>query len=149
MRLPRWVRFFVYGAAAATWLSGVAWLIFHHYVRREGPFGPEAHPLEHGWLALHGAAAFLIVWALGLIWMGHVRRGWPGIRNRWNGRSLTVLLIALAASGWGLYYLGDEQLREALALGHWILGLLLGLWLPWHVWNGRRSTPGAGERVDS
>lgn len=139
MRLPRWVRLFVYGSAAATWVTGVLWLVFHHYVRREGPFGPEASPLEHGWLALHGAAAFLILWALGLIWISHVRRGWSGLRNRWNGRTLTMALVVLAASGWGLYYLGDELWRERLSLLHWGLGLGLGLGLPFHVWSGRRG----------
>lgn len=139
MRLPRWIRLTVYAATAATWLSGILWLLFHHFVRREGPFGPEAHPLEHQWLALHGAAAFLIVWALGLIWTSHIRRGWWGQKNRKNGRAMTILLIVLILSGWGLYYLGNEDWRDQLANLHWILGLLLGLWLPLHIWNGRRG----------
>jgi hypothetical protein len=139
MRLPRWARWWVYATSAGLLATGALWLLFHHFVRREGAFGPEAHPLEHTWLTLHGAAAFLALWALGLIWMGHVRRGWSGPRNRKNGRTLTVMVVALTLSGWGLYYLGDADWRENLALAHWILGLVAGAWLPLHIWRGRRS----------
>lgn len=148
MRLPRWARLFIYGSTAATWITGILWLVFHHYIRHEGAFGPEAHPLEHHWLALHGAAAFLTAWSLGLIWMNHVRRGWSGQRNRWNGRLLTLLLLVLVASGWGLYYLGEEGLREHLSQLHWILGILLGAWLPLHIYRGRRDRPASTDATD-
>ncbi|MES1240824.1 MAG: hypothetical protein ABUT39_04330 [Acidobacteriota bacterium] len=142
MRLPAWIRGWVYGSGAAALATGALWLVFHHFVRREGPFGPEAHPLEHHWLTLHGAAGYAVVWSLGLIWFLHVRRGWSATRNRLNGRALTVALIVLALTGLALYYLGDEIWRDRAAIAHWVLGFVAGVWLPLHVWSGRRTRPG-------
>ena len=139
LRLPPWIRWWVYGAGAAALVTGVLWLVFHHFIRREGPFGLEAHPLEHGWLMLHGAAGYAVVWSLGLIWFLHVRRGWSGTHNRLNGRTMTIVLIVLVLTGLGLYYLGDEIWRDRTAILHWALGLFAGAWLPFHVWRGRRS----------
>lgn len=139
MRMPAWMRRWVYGAGLAALLSGLLWLLFEYFVRREGPFGLERHPLQHSWLVLHGAAALLMLWVFGLVWLAHVRRGWPRRRNRNSGAFMTASMTLLAASGWGLYYLGSEDWRPVLSLAHWLLGLAASLWLPIHIWRGRRS----------
>lgn len=139
MRMPAWMRRWVYLTGLSCLMTGVLWLTFHYFVRHEGEFGPEAHPLEHLWLTLHGGAAIVMAWVFGLIWLAHVRRGWHRGRNRNSGATMAFLLIVLAATGWGLYYLGDEAWREAASLIHWILGLTAGFWLPFHIWRGRRG----------
>jgi len=146
MRMPAWMRRWVYGAGIACLATGVLWLAFHHFVRCEGDFGPQAHPLEHVWLTLHGGAAIAMAWVVGLIWLAHVRRGWHRGRNRTSGAAMASILIVLAASGWGLYYLGDEDRRAAVALLHWTLGLAGGLWLPFHIWRGRCGRAEGGSR---
>lgn len=138
MRMPSWIRRWVYAAGATCLFTGVLWLLFHYFVRHEGEFGPEVHPLEHVWLTLHGGAAILVAWVLGLIWLAHVRRGWHGRRNRASGVTMACILVVLAASGWGLYYLGDEAWRATVSVSHWVLGLTGGVWLPIHIWRGRR-----------
>lgn len=138
LRMPNWIRRWVYAAGLTSFLSGAAWLLFHHFVRRNGMFGPEAHPLEHVWLQLHGAAAIALAWVLGLIWLAHVRRGWQKRRNLGTGAPLLIGLLLLAATGWGLYYIGAEGWRDAISITHWTLGLTAGAWLPLHVWRGRR-----------
>lgn len=139
MRMPIWIRRWVYASGIACLLTGVLWLLFHHFVRHEGEFGPEAHPLEHIWLTLHGGTAFLVAWVMGLIWLAHVRRGWQGKRNLASGLTMATLLFVLAASGWGLYYLGNESWRAVISATHWVLGLTGGVWLPIHIWRGRRG----------
>ena len=139
MRLPPWMSRWIYGTGAAALATGVLWLLFHHFVHREGPFGPEAHPLEHVWLVLHGTAGYAVIWGLGLIWSLHVRRGWLHERNRVNGQTMTIALVVLALTGLGLYYMGDEVWRDRAAVAHWVLGLFAGVWLPFHIWSGRRT----------
>lgn len=139
MRMPAWMRRWVYLAAGASLLTGALWLLFHHFVRRQGEFGAEAHPLEHVWLTLHGGAAIAMAWVLGLVWLAHVRRGWQRRRNHGSGITLLAQLVVLAMTGWGLYYLGDEVWRDEIALCHWLLGLAGGVWLPFQIWRGRRS----------
>ncbi|MDR7100479.1 hypothetical protein J2X04_002860 [Lysobacter niabensis] len=138
LRLPAWVRAWVYVAGALCALSGAAWLLLHHFVRREGQFGPEASPLEHPSLVLHGVCGLLLLWVLGLVWFPHVRRGWSRPRHRWVGGTMAALMLWLAVSAAGLYYLGDEQWRGWVSLAHWSLGLFAAFWLPFHIWVGRR-----------
>lgn len=137
--MPRWARWWIYAGGATALLTGAGWLLLHHFVRVEGAFGPEAHPLEHPALVLHGVAAAALLWAFGLIWLGHVRRAWHRRFNRRSGGTMVGLMVWLGASGLGLYYLADEQWREVASIGHWTLGLFAGAWLPIHVWRGRRA----------
>lgn len=148
LRMPRWMRRWVFVAGGACLLTGALWLIFDAFVQHEGPFGPEPHPLQRQWLIAHGAAGMLMLWVFGLVWLAHVRRGWPRRRNRRSGAFMVASMILLALSGWGLYYLGSETLRPWLSQFHWILGLVVGGWLPIHIWRGRRSARLAGPEQD-
>lgn len=139
MKLPNWMRRWVYVAGTACLSSGVLWLIYHYFIQHEGEFGLESHPLEHIWLTLHAGAGILMTWVFGLIWLAHVRRGWQKGRNRVSGVTMASILIVLALSGWGLYYLSDENWRTTASFLHWGLGIFSGLWLPFHIWRGRRS----------
>ena len=123
LRMPAWMRRAVYGVGLLCALSGVLWLLFHHFVQVEGEFGPVAHPLERTWIVLHAGTAFLAAWVLGLIWLGHVRRGLGLGRKLPSGVSLVLLVAFLMLSGWGLYYIGDDAWREWTATAHWVVGL--------------------------
>jgi hypothetical protein len=132
LRMPTWMVRAVNAVGALVLGSGLLWLGFHHLVSVEGEFGPVAHPLERWSLVLHGGGALLAAWMLGVIWLGHVRRGIAlGSRNLATGWTLLILLLFLFASGWGLYYLGDADWRGWTATAHWIVGLLSAaiLWL--------------------
>ena len=132
MRLPAWTTRAVHAAGALLLGTGLLWLGFHHFLSVEGEFGPAAHPLERWWLVLHGGGALLAAWMLGVIWLGHVRRGIAqGGRNSATGWTLLIVLVFMFASGWALYYLGDADWREWTATAHWLVGLLTAviLWL--------------------
>lgn len=146
LRLPRWMRLWVYVAGGVCAATGAGWLLLHYFVRREGVFGLEPHPLEHPALVAHGLCGLLLLWVLGLVWLPHVRRGWARREHRAAGGTMAALMLWLALSAAGLYYLGDEQLREAVSLGHWLLGLFAAAWLPTHIWLGRRRLRRAGDR---
>lgn len=138
LRLPRWVRAYVYIGGALCGLSGVTWLLLHHFVRHEGEFGPEPSVLEHPSLVVHGVLGLGMVWLLGAVWFPHIRRGWSRREHRWAGGTMAALMLWLAFSAAGLYYLGDESWRGWVSVGHWVLGLFAALWLPTHIWIGRR-----------
>jgi hypothetical protein len=132
IRLPKGRRLFVYAVAAAVWITGAGWLVFHHFVRVQAEFGPMASPLEPWWLRLHGAAAFGALLILGLLWGVHVVNGWRARRRRWSGGLLLGATVVLIVSGYLLYYAGDETLRNAVSLLHWVLGLGAPAAFLWH-----------------
>lgn len=124
-RLSPRQRIATYLVFLAAWSSGALWLVFHHFLRRQGEFALEAHPLEHWWLRLHGLCAFVLLWLGGVLWAQHVRHGlgWP--QRRSSGLAILVAFCALAASGYLLYYADEGALRDVAGTLHWVLGLTL------------------------
>ncbi|MBV8971261.1 MAG: hypothetical protein JO290_03105 [Sphingomonadaceae bacterium] len=138
LRLPRWQEASVYGGGAVLLASGVAWLILHDFLTAKGDFGPQPNPAEHPTLIVHGvvAAAFLVVG--GAMIPVHVRLGLASGRNRVSGIATGVGLLFLAATGAGLYYVGDEGWRAAVSVVHWGVGLAAAAVLAWHAAAGKR-----------
>lgn len=77
--------------------------------------------------------------ALGSLLPGHVARAWQMRRNHRSGLFMLVLAALLVATGYGLYYAGDEQTRPWISCVHWLLGVAAAGVAPLHVYLGRRS----------
>jgi len=137
MRLGFLHQAYLYATGALLVLSGALWLLFHYFVRIPGEFGEKPHAIEPVLLIIHGlfAAAFLI--GFGSVLPGHVRRAWNGRRNRISGSIFFALLTILIASGYALYYTGDESARIAISALHWVVGLGIPALMGWHIWRGR------------
>lgn len=102
-----------------------------------------AAPVEPWWLRVHGAAAMAFLVALGSLLPGHVSRAWQMRRNHRSGLFMLGLVLLLIATGYGLYYAGDEQTRPWISCVHWVLGLAAAGMAPLHVYLGRRRAEAA------
>jgi hypothetical protein len=122
MKLPLSLRVTVYAICAGIWLSGLAWLIFHYFLRTEGPFGFRNNPLEAWCLKAHGAFSFATLWVLGRMWALHVVRGWNMRWRRWSGGNLMGAAFLLILTGYGLYYLDGRAWRNWTGIVHWTVG---------------------------
>src|SRR5258708_21711420 len=69
-------------------------------------------------MKLHGAFSFASLWLFGLLWGVHVIKGWSGGRRRWSGGTLAGILIGLMLTGYLLYYVGDEDVRDLVSIAH-------------------------------
>jgi hypothetical protein len=138
MKLAPWHRASVYGAVAALWLTGAAWLASHHLLAKESSIGRLPHPWEPTWLAIHGIAGAAALFVFGSLLVPHILRAWTVGRNRFSGSTVAAALAVLAATGLGLYYVADDGAREAIGLAHWVLGLASPALLALHVASGRR-----------
>jgi choline-glycine betaine transporter len=63
-------------------------------------------------------------------------------RNHRSGLSILGMVALLIATGYGLYYVGDEQARPWISCVHWLIGLAAAGMAPLHVVLGRRRTAG-------
>lgn len=125
LRMPVWMRRAIYGVGGLSLLSGGAWLLLHEFMQRAGEFGPQPHPLERSTLVLHGISAYAVLFVVGMIWLGHVRRGLQHRGYRFpSGLSTLVLLAFLVGSSLALYYMGDPEARDTTSTAHWVAGLL-------------------------
>ena len=138
-KLARWQVRALSWSGGLLWASGVAWLLLHYYGRREGEFGPETTPAEPWMLRLHGAAMIAALLASGSLLVVHVWRGWQYRSQRALGMTLVVLCGFLIATGYLLYYVGEEAARPWISITHWVVGLAgLPVFLL-HYRGGRRA----------
>ncbi|HEX6706685.1 MAG TPA: hypothetical protein VF169_18140 [Albitalea sp.] len=128
-RLPAWQRACLFGSGALLLVTGVAWLVVHY------GFGAGAgglpHPLEAWTMRLHGLAAFVALFVLGVLAAVHIPTGWRmstrhrHAHQRGSGLTLCVLAGLAVATGYLLYYFAPEPVRPALGWLHAAAGLAL------------------------
>jgi hypothetical protein len=105
--------------------------------------------LEPWILRLHGGAALLALIQFGTLLPSHVARGWRVGQNRAPGAVVVAGVALLLASGYGLYYVGNESGRAAISALHWITGIaLIPLFLT-HLYVGRRADTEAVPDLDT
>ena len=128
-RLTRWHRLLLYGVSAVLLVTGSAWLAVHYTVG--AGTGEIPHPAEIWAIRLHGMAAFVALFLLGLLAAAHVPRGWHitsrhrRLVQRGTGVGLCVLAGMLVVTGYLLYYFAPETLRPTLGWLHSIIGFAM------------------------
>ena len=137
----------LHATTALLYLTGAVWTWSHYLRAGAEEFGGRS-AVEPWMMKLHGAAAMGILVILGTLLPNHVRFAWHARRNRPNGVLLIAVLVFLIASGYGLYYFGDEHLRSWTSWSHLALGLALPAVIVLHIWSGRRSAPRNTSRTD-
>jgi|SRR5262249_13662089 len=139
IRLKRLQGYCLYFVFTLLFLSGAAWA-YWNYIQSPGDFeiGLKAWAMK-----IHGAAAMAILVLIGMLLSGHVRFAWRARRNRANGSIFLSAFGVLAVTGYGLYYAGDEKLREWTGWIHLAVGLALPILLLIHIFLGKRTRPGA------
>lgn len=133
-----------YIACALVYATGILWIAAHYGLTPTADATVARHPLESSSLALHGAAAMGFLVAFGGLLPRHIPEGLRARRNLSTGIVMIGTAAALAATGWALYYVAAEALREWLSFGHWLLGLAAGPILALHALLGRRRSAAAG-----
>jgi hypothetical protein len=132
----------LYGNLMLSLLSGSTWFILHTWMITEGEFGPEHSPWEPWLMKVHGASAFLAMMGFGWVLGRHVNVTWRTRRARVTGISVVSAVAILILSGYGLYYIGDLELRERVGLLHLAFGIGLPMILGIHVWKAHRTLRG-------
>jgi len=138
IRLARWHENTIYFTVGLLTLSGMVWLLCHYVLAEEGEYGPMPHEWEGPMMTIHGAAAMLALFFLGSLLTAHMIKAWRARRNRWSGGGMAALCLLLTATGYGLYYVGDDTLREWLSWIHWLPGIAMPVLLGLHVYFGTR-----------
>jgi hypothetical protein len=95
-------------------------------------------PARVAWAATHGLLAFLTLLLLGSLLPLHVRHGLRQLKNRGTGIALLATLPLLVLSGWGIYYLSDEDWARWTSELHVLIALPISALVGWHAWRARR-----------
>jgi hypothetical protein len=138
-RLGEMHKFFLYSSVGLLWLSGLIWLLFHYFGVHQGDFGDLRSPIEPLVLKIHGGVAMMFLLVLGSLISNHIRRGWVLKRNRLSGVIISSTCAVLTISGWMLYYVGNEHVRDLTGVAHWIVGLAMPLLIWLHILAWKRE----------
>ncbi|MGH7953346.1 MAG: hypothetical protein ACREFE_15740 [Limisphaerales bacterium] len=134
----RWCRRLLYTVSLTLLLSGIGFAWIQH-LDQEGRAGDTLLQIKTKLIAVHGFSAMFFVLLLGTLLVSHIQRAWLGRKNRPNGVLFLSAVGLLTLSGYALYYLGNESLRDADAQFHLWLGVVTPALLGWHIWCGRRA----------
>jgi hypothetical protein len=140
IRLSRWHERWLYAIGLCVLLSGIGWLADHYLFAGTAEFGDARGASEPLWLRLHGAAAMAALTVFGSLFPSHIVRAWRLRKNLGSGLSMLCLVLLLVATGYGLYYAGDEETRPWISMAHWIGGMLAAFGLALHAWLGKRAS---------
>lgn len=131
-RLARWQLGLIMGSGSILWLTGAAWVLLHFFGEVQGEFGPETNPAQPWLLRLHGLVLIPAILALGGLLVVHIPKGWNDKGQRIGGIILTVFFGLLILSGYMLYYVGSDDLRNWSSIFHWVIGILAPASFLWH-----------------
>ena len=124
MKLSVSQRRWLHGTFGVLFVSGVAWII-----RRRA------------WLlAIHGAAATVFLVVFGTLLPTHIRKSTAAKRNLPSGRVLTGTVWALVATGYALYYAGNDTARSIASWLHSAIGTAAPILLVWHILYRRKRS---------
>ncbi len=137
-KLARWQIWLLTVSGTILWLTGAGWLLLHYYGQVQGEFGVETNPLEPWFLRIHGLVLIPALLGFGGLMVVHIPKGWKDKSQRVAGVALTAVMGVLILSGYLLYYLGIEWLRDWTSIIHWGIGLTLPALFVWH-YLGRNS----------
>jgi hypothetical protein len=98
------------------------------------------------WAAGHGLAAFGALLLFGGLLPLHVRHGLRQRKNRGSGIAMLATLPLLILTGWGIYYLADENLARATSALHVLIALPVSAFVAYHAWRARRIHDASNSR---
>lgn len=90
------------------------------------------------WAAAHGLLAFLTLLLFGSLLPLHVRHGLRQRKNRGTGIALLFVLPVLILTGWGIYYLSNEDAARWTSEIHVLIAVPISVLVGWHAWRARR-----------
>ena len=138
MRLAASLRYALHAAGGVLLLSGALWLA----LRYGTPLDPRERELLAASMQVHGAATMAFLVLTGCAVALHAPVAWRERRNLASGTALSCALLLLALTGHLLYYAGDDTVRAATSVVHWIAGIAATGILLWHVAEARRTAAG-------
>lgn len=128
-------RWMVYCMFALLLVTGLAWLVVHFL-----DDGSDAGALTLAWsMKLHGGAVMLTLLLLGMLWGPHIRNAWVRKRNRAAGAVVGAVVLVLILTGYALYYVNGQLVRQIAEYLHWFAGVTMCLALWAHIVVGRRK----------
>ena len=116
LKVGRRVKWAAAGNLLLSAATGVTWF----FARTD-----EVLPRGLGWIpTVHGVSAACAVFSFGYLYGVHVSKAIHQPRRKRTGFTLLALVIAVIASGYSLYYLGDENWRAVMIIVHASLATL-------------------------
>jgi hypothetical protein len=138
-RMSKAQRLTIYLIVGALWLSGCLWLGLDQFFSEASQFGTTPNFLQPPLLLLHGILALLGLYLFGYLSAHHIVRWWLSGLRRLSGGSLATILGVLTLSGFGLFFVSDDQWQHIFVDTHDVLGIAVTAFALQHWLFARRA----------
>jgi hypothetical protein len=124
--MKRWERWSFNALAAATSITGFAYVWMKYFVESSDPFAVVNHPWQATMLAWHVVASPAFILIFGIIFNSHVMKKLRATRlpNRRSGYISLATFFLMLASGYALQVSSSERWLQALVVLHIASGAL-------------------------
>jgi hypothetical protein len=139
LALNPYLRVALYGSFATLLLSGIGWIYVRLALREDTEFGSIPSPYEALCLQVHGAGVQVFLVIIGWLLPAHILRAYRARKNLFSGGAMLMSLVWLVFTGYLLYYVGSEKIRDIASVAHSVVGVLIPGVLALHVIHGKRA----------
>jgi len=133
IKIPKPYQLGIFFLVCTSWCSGVTFFVLKTWFFIEGDYGIESHSLQFPSLQFHGASAFLMMVAFGVLLGSHIPLTWRIKRKRKSGIALIVIPAFLMITAYLLYYIAEDTTREWVAYAHLAVGFSFPIVLTIHI----------------
>lgn len=134
-----------YISFTALFLSGLIFYLLDRFFTVQGPFGPVASPARLWSLQIHSVISLWFLFLFGYIYASHIGPNLRFQRRRRSGLFFLIPMAILAVTVPGLFYLVNENAKQAVALVHTYVGL--GLIIPFVIHGVLRKKSKVGSKI--
>lgn len=138
LEIDKTYRFIFYILSFSIFLTGFIAIILHYFFITETDFEIIPSPYVVHFINLHGLIAPFFLIIFGSLFPLHIQRAIKAKINFASGIMLLITLITLIVSGYYLYYCSDDYLRYFVKNYHMWLGLMIPVFLFFHIKLGKR-----------
>lgn len=132
VKLPSFQKLNAYLFFSIVAITGVWWIMLSEIMNSMNL------KLIHRILIAHGITATFCLIIFGSLMTQHIRVAWQLKKNRVSGSLSVATLFLMVLTGLGLYYAEEEQ-QVVYEWLHIILGLVVILLIPIHIYLGKRK----------
>jgi hypothetical protein len=131
IKMPNFQRWNLYILFFILSVTGLLWTSLHEIVMSKDL------KFMHQLIIIHGI--FALFWSVifGSIMTQHIRLAWHANRNRLSGSLNIIFFVFIMITGLGLYYANEDQ-HNIFKWIHILLGVILIIALPLHIFLGRK-----------
>lgn len=132
LRLSSTYKSLMYVIFLVLFVTGGIWLYEAYFMKALDPYTPASHELGQSAMKIHGGFSMFFLIMFGMLLATHIPYGIKSKKNFYSGMAMVTITFILSVTGYLLYYVSSENIRDYASIIHSIFGIVIPLVLVFH-----------------